>query len=442
MREDCNLTGAQYSLVSSIAPIAQLAWQPFSSWLIVRVPHRILMPSLCLGWGAAQACMAACSGYGGLIATRFLLGLFEAGCLPLFSIITSQWYRRAEQPMRVAVWYSTNGVATMVAAGVSYGLSQIANPAMQSWRILFLLVGLVTVLSAPVVYFFLDGDVADARFLSPQDRLRAIERLRANQTGTGTREFKWRHVREALLEIKTWLFVGTALTLNITAIVTNTFGPLILEGLVDDKGLTSLLNIPFGALQVLVIMPSAYLAHRLKIKSAPLAALMAPVLAGLVMLYVLPRDRNAALMAAYYLLAFDFAGNPIVVSWMVSNTAGTTKKSVIMAAFNAGISAGNIIGPLLFSTADAPEYKPGLRKTMGTTCALVGIVGLLVVNLLVLNRSQENARERNGKPRKLRDLSMETRYASEPQTESGVQLGSNAFKDLTDRENDEFVYVY
>lgn len=117
LQTDTHLTGNQYSLVGSIAPIAQLAWQPFSSFLIVKVPHRILMPTLCLGWGIAQACMAACKNFHSLMAARFFLGLFEAGCLPLFSVITSQWYRRAEQPVRVACWYGTNGAATMIAAG-------------------------------------------------------------------------------------------------------------------------------------------------------------------------------------------------------------------------------------------------------------------------------------------------------------------------------------
>ena len=134
LREDTHLKGNQYSLVGSIAPIAQLAWQPFSSFLIVKVPHRILMPALCLGWGIAQCGMAACQSYGGLLATRFLLGLFEAGCLPLFSIITAQWYRRAEQPLRVAAWYGTNGVATMVAAALSYGLGHINSSVLAEWQ--------------------------------------------------------------------------------------------------------------------------------------------------------------------------------------------------------------------------------------------------------------------------------------------------------------------
>lgn len=134
LEKDTGLTGNQYSLVSSMSSIAQLAWQPFSSYLIVRVPHRILMPVLCLGWGIAQACMAASRNFSDLMATRFFLGLFEAGCLPLFSLITSQWYRRAEQPMRVAAWYGTNGLGNIIAAALSVGLAHIHSDVLRSWQ--------------------------------------------------------------------------------------------------------------------------------------------------------------------------------------------------------------------------------------------------------------------------------------------------------------------
>ncbi|KAF6810629.1 transporter C460.05-like protein 1 [Colletotrichum sojae] len=443
LREDCNLTGDQYSMVSSISAIAQLAWQPFSSWLIVKVPHRTLMPALVFGWGVAQVCMAACHNYAGLLATRFLLGLFEAGCLPLFSVITSQWYRRAEQPMRVACWYGTNGLSTMFAAAVSYGLGQIDSK-IHSWQILFIFVGLMTVLSAPLAWWFLDDDIPSARFLTERERLQAIERLRANQTGTGSREFKWSQVTEAVLEPKSWLFIAMAICLNVTAAVTNTFGPIVISGFGFDSARTSLLNIPFGAVQLLVIFPASYLAHRFRVKSVFLAALLAPVLAGAVMLYLLDRSSIPPLLAAYYMLGFLFGGNPLIVSWMISNIAGTTKKSVIMSLYNAGSSAGNIIGPLLFNQRDAPQYRPGLTKVMGITCALLAVIGLQVVNLYLLNKMQERRRVANGKPRKIKDLSMEREYvdARQEDSETGAQLGENAFLDLTDRQNDEFVYVY
>ncbi|EXJ89770.1 hypothetical protein A1O3_02837 [Capronia epimyces CBS 606.96] len=446
LQTDTHLTGDQYSLLGSMAPIAQLAWQPFSSFLIVKVPHRILMPTLCLGWGIAQASMAACHNASSLMATRFFLGLFEAGCLPLFSVITSQWYRRAEQPLRVAVWYGTNGMGTIVAAALSYGLGHIPSSSLQEWQIIFLFVGLVTIVSAPVVWWFLDNDIPSARFLTEQEKAQAIERLRANQTGTGSREFKWAHIAELALEPKTYLWIGMSLLLNVGASVTNTFGPLILQGVGFDKYKTSLLNMPFGAMQLLVILASSYAAQKAKVKSAVLAALMLPVIAGLAVLYVLPRGSShmAGLLVAYYLLAFLFGGNPLIVSWIVGNTGGSTKKSVIMSLYNAGSSAGNIIGPLLFNKKDAPAYHPGLKKVLAVFVTLVAVVGMQLANLMFLNKTHARARVRNGKAAVIKDHSMEDKYVAmdEQVDENGHKLGEKAFLDLTDRKNDEFMYIY
>ncbi|KAL7912435.1 putative MFS transporter [Trichoderma velutinum] len=463
LKTDTHLTGNEYSLVGSIAPIAQLAWQPFSSYLIVKVPHRILMPALCLGWGIAQASMAACHNFRSLMAARFFLGLFEAGCLPLFSIITSQWYRRAEQPIRVAAWYGTNGAATIIAAALSYGLGHIKSDLLKEWQIIFLFVGLVTIVSAPFIYWKLDNDIPSARFLTDQEKAQAIERLRANQTGTGSREFKWQHLLEAAVEPKTYLWIAMALLLNVGASVTNTFGPLILNGLVSDKYMTSLLNMPFGALQTIVILLASFLAQKARVKGVILMLFMIPVVAGLAVLYSVPRDDSAkaALLVGYYLLAFLFGGNPLIVTWIVGNTAGTTKKSSIMSVYNAASSAGNIIGPLLFNDKDAPAYKPGLRACLAIFVALVAVVAIQWANLIVLNKLQEKKRVRNGKKAKVVDHSMDSTYQTMDERDTveeaviaqenaagtveflgEARLGEQAFLDLTDRQNDEFVYIY
>ncbi|KAL2821223.1 major facilitator superfamily domain-containing protein [Aspergillus granulosus] len=449
LQQDTKLTGNQYSLVGSIAPIAQLAWQPFSSFLIVKVPHRILMPSLVFGWGVAQTCMAACHSFGGLMAARFFLGLFEAGCLPLFSLITSQWYRRAEQPIRVAAWYSTNGLATTVAAALSYGLGHIQSGVLAEWQIIFLFVGLITVLSAPVIYLVLDDDIPSARFLDETEKLQAMQRLRANQTGTGTREFKIYQVTEAALEVKTYLWIGMTILLNIGAGVTNVFGPLILSGLGFDKYRTTLLNMPFGVLQLLVILFASYLAQKVRLKGMIFALFILPVVAGLGILFALPHDNSVqgALMAGYYLLAFIFGGNPLIVTWIVGNTAGTTKQSIVMSLYNGASAAGNIIGPLLFNEKDAPAYLPGLRVCLGIFVSLVAVVLMQWGVLVFLNKGQERRRVVNGKPAKLVDQSMQSHFRDGLVDDSlgedgGAQLGGNAFSDLTDRENDEFVYIY
>lgn len=134
LKSDMDLVGNQYSLIGMIAPCAQLAWQPFSAWILVNVPPRILMPSMVLGWGIAVACMAACNNFGTFMTARFFMGLFEAGCMPLFTILTGKWYRRIEQPLRVSIWYSGNGTGTMVAAALAYGLGHIKSNVLKPWQ--------------------------------------------------------------------------------------------------------------------------------------------------------------------------------------------------------------------------------------------------------------------------------------------------------------------
>jgi len=73
-----------------------------------------------------------------------------------------------------------------------------------------------------------------------------------------------------------------------------------------------------------------------------------------------------------------------------------------------------------------------------------------VLYLMWLNRRREEERAKEGKPRKIRDLSMKHRFGKEDddaekrmsEEEEDERLGRQAFLDMTDFENNEFVYVY
>lgn len=217
---------------------------------------------------------------------------------------------------------------------------------------------------------------------------------------------------------------------------------------------------PFGALQFLVILVASWATQRFHTKSITLFSLTLPVIAGLVMLYTTSHTpaHQGTLMAGYYLLAFMFGGIPVIVAWIVGNTAGTTKKSAVMSVYNASASVGNIIGPLLCNSRDAPTYRPGLRAVLGMFVALAACVIIQVAILMVLNKLQERKRVRNGKLAKIKDLSMEDKYnyvdehidvsVGYAEGENGAavtprtRIGDQAFLDLTDGKNDEFVYIY
>lgn len=75
-------------------------------------------------WGGVLACTAACKNWAGLMIVRTFLGIFEATVTPGFVLITSQWYRRSEQPLRIGLWYSFNGWAQIFGGAFAYVRAQ------------------------------------------------------------------------------------------------------------------------------------------------------------------------------------------------------------------------------------------------------------------------------------------------------------------------------
>jgi hypothetical protein len=143
-----------------------------------------------------------------------------------------------------------------------------------------------------------------------------------------------------------------------------------------------------------------------------------------------------------------------------------------MAIYNASAAAGNIIGefthtlycattdsqtgPLLFNAKDAPYYIPGIRGVLGIFSAQLACVGIQVVVLFLLNRVRRRQRVAAGKPEYIRDTSMMAQYEAYggegdglgqngkfmSPASIGLGLTTTALDDLTDYQNNEFVYIY
>jgi MFS family permease len=196
------------------------------------------------------------------------------------------------------------------------------------------------------------------------------------------------------------------------------------------------------------------MAVRFRYKSAVLASLSLPCIIGSALLYTLPRNtkgQQVGNLISYYLLSSLFAGNPLIVSWLVACSGGHTKRSAMVSMYNAGASVGNIVGPLLFKAADAPRYKPGLKAVMGLFIAQAGLVGFMVLGFIALNRKKANQREAMGKPRVIIDRSMEKRIGTHVEnvdleavheSQKGRNPLTNQDKDISDWKNEEVRFSF
>lgn len=71
------------------------------------------------------ACLSAATSFPGLAAGRFFLGAFEAPLNPGLVIITSSWWKTAEQPRRVGIWYSAAGAINLFVVLIFYGIAHM-----------------------------------------------------------------------------------------------------------------------------------------------------------------------------------------------------------------------------------------------------------------------------------------------------------------------------
>lgn len=89
--QDANLdpNSDQYSWLGSIVYIAQLVMQPLVAYFLVKFPIGKFVGVMVLTWGAILCGMAGATNYKGLMATRFLLGAFEAAVGELTPLTTT-----------------------------------------------------------------------------------------------------------------------------------------------------------------------------------------------------------------------------------------------------------------------------------------------------------------------------------------------------------------
>lgn len=249
---------------------------------------------------------------------------------------------------------------------------------------------------------------------------------------------------------------------------------MIIKSFGFDKFETILFNIPFGAVQIVATMGGAFLATYWRKKGPVIALLCIPPIIGCVMLLVIKHEpeHRASLLVGYYLISVYPGITPLIYAWSAQNTAGDTKRKCTTGFLFIGQSAGNIIGPHLYTTAEAPQYTRGLVSNLALYVCIAVIVGFTTLYLMWLNKRHAKRRVALGKEAVIKDTSMGGIVDSDSEEEAVIagvgesevpvvgggdgvgvnasdmakrrnrKVGDKAFEDETDLQNEDFVFVY
>lgn len=138
LKKDLNLVGNQYSWIASITNIGYLVGSYPSSICLQKLPIGKFISCMLLCWGILLVSTIGAKSFTGLMVLRFLLGGLEACIGPAWMLITSMFWKRDEQPLRMCIWLGCNGISLMLGAGISWGLGHTENPHLQPWQLVFL----------------------------------------------------------------------------------------------------------------------------------------------------------------------------------------------------------------------------------------------------------------------------------------------------------------
>ncbi|CAI7636454.1 unnamed protein product [Penicillium glandicola] len=422
MVDDAHLVNDQYSWLTTIF---------YLGYMVGEFPINILFQKFDIAktcgifiilWGTTLLCMTAGHNFAGLATARLFLGILEAGVSPCFVLLTTMFYKRSEQPLRTCIWFSMNGVANILGGLIAYGIGHL-HAALPAWKFPFIIFGSITVAWGIIFILVTPSNPTKARWLSDREKEIAVLRVVENETGMDNKTFKMEQVREALVDPRFWLINLHCLANTIPNGAVSAFAPLIVNGFGFTKFESTLLGMPSGASQVLALWISGYLATRFKgIRHFLMIGGLLVALLGGVLIFALPDSNRVGRLIGYYLLVGFSVNFVLSLTLLQSNVAGRTKKTMFASSFFVSYCVGNLIGPQLFFTREAPRYQSGFASMI--VCFVVQIA--IVVVMYTVN-VRENKR---------RDLLNPN--TSEDHQAAVVSLG---LSDMTDAQNLHFRYV-
>lgn len=90
-----------------------------------------------------------------------------------------------------------NGFASIISGFIAFGAYKIpsrtagSNIAVAQWQWFMMIIAIITFLASIVFFIFFPDSPTKAKFLSEHEKVIAVKRIRVNQSGIETKEWKY-----------------------------------------------------------------------------------------------------------------------------------------------------------------------------------------------------------------------------------------------------------
>ncbi|EIW74735.1 MFS general substrate transporter [Coniophora puteana RWD-64-598 SS2] len=459
IEQDTHLSTTEYNWLGTVFYLSYLVFEYPQNLALQKFPVGKWMSINIFTWSVALACHAACTNFAGLLVVRLILGICEGSITAGFMIVSSMFYTRNEQTLRVgpdewdgfgSLHIQTNGFRPW--QWYVHLHSHAPGDIDSDLPRLMIITGVITFILSVCYWFFFPDSPTNAWFLTKEERVKAVQRIKENQTGVENKHFKMdqyvfshgnrlfcllnsiTRMIEALRDPKTWIFALFSALDNVPNSLTNQ-QQLIMASFGFSDLQTTLLSCVSGVVEICTIWTGVKIASRWPNSRAYVGAIyFIPTLIAIVLLNLLPWKDKVGLLFCQWATGINTTGFVIALSWIGNVTSGHTKKVVTNAIMLSAYCIGNAAGPFMW----LQKYKPR-NHVPWIVIAVCDIACPLLLLLLRFLLARENKR-RDVEPA---DDTYDEVYIERVNEDGKVEQVrvDKEFLDLTDRQNRDFRYV-
>ena len=327
---------------------------------------------------------------------RFLLGMFEAGMLPGIAYYLSRWYRRSELTFRLSLYIVMGPLAGAFGGLLASAILTLDSFAgLRTWRMIFAIEGIVTIVLAVIGFITLTDRPQTARWLSPAEKELADQRIRSERTGTTQvlDKMDWtkllRGVQNPVVISTSWIF----LFCNVTVQGLGFFAPTIVRSIYTERTTVQqqLFTVPpyiVGAFFTLLLPLLSWRLDRRQIfmiLSAPLGVI------GYI-IFLSSKAASVRYGATFLIASAVFSLGALTNGQVSANVVTDTART---SAIGLNVMLGNIGG--LISTWsylpwDGPDFHIGNGLNLATTASTF-ILATLTYFWMIRDNKKRQARE-------------------------------------------------
>ncbi|GAE00022.1 vitamin H transporter, putative [Paecilomyces variotii No. 5] len=386
MPKSLHMKGNDYNIAVTVFTVSYIVFGVPANLVFKKLGPKTLAVFMFF-WGLCTLGQGLTTTVSGLIACRFLMGMFEAGFVPGCAYLIGSYYKKNEFLRRYAIFFSAN-----MAAGAFNGLFSSALSHMdgvggyEGWRWIFIMESIITVVVSSICFWIIVPFPEKASFLNEDEKRLLLARLEEDGGSIQNDKITFRRVLPMIADWKIWICVLAYMAAEETASSLVAFQPTILKDLGWTAASAQVHTIPVYAVAFVLTLSSAWLSDYWQQRYSFTLFGSALIIIGWSIELAQVPAAGVRYAGIFFTASGAFIMMSTIVVWLCVNVGKGVKRSVAMGLLTGFGNCGALISSNVFIASQSPRYPVGFGVGLA-----FGIVGSIAVTIYYFYLRRENS---------------------------------------------------